>query len=310
MLQNNYMWSINTLEHSGVKGMKWGIRRYQNEDGTLTPAGRERYGVGDPKGESAGTESVAEKPKSYLDKYSKAEQTVRNANKLGRKKVQKAMKELDDDEMKRVTARMELESKYNKFLEDEKEKNKSKARKILEKALTDAGSKAVSDIADYAVGSMVNKIFGTDINQRAANLNNAKKKRIEQEKKARREAWAEADQRRADKKAQNKADKEAKKQQSEERKEQKTQQKAEKAEAKKVKDAEKQAAKQAKKDAYYNPGKHEKVSAFRKMRISAKKSAGNAFNIYNWTSSNTPDDWRRMGSEYAKGSRKYRRKRQ
>lgn len=31
------------IAHSGIKGMKWGIRRYQNEDGTLTPAGKERY---------------------------------------------------------------------------------------------------------------------------------------------------------------------------------------------------------------------------------------------------------------------------
>ena len=28
----------------GVKGMKWGVRRYQNEDGSLTPAGKKRYG--------------------------------------------------------------------------------------------------------------------------------------------------------------------------------------------------------------------------------------------------------------------------
>lgn len=29
--------------HAGIKGMKWGIRRYQNKDGSLTPAGRKRY---------------------------------------------------------------------------------------------------------------------------------------------------------------------------------------------------------------------------------------------------------------------------
>lgn len=34
------------LEHTGIKGMHWGERRYQNEDGTLTEAGRERYGRG------------------------------------------------------------------------------------------------------------------------------------------------------------------------------------------------------------------------------------------------------------------------
>lgn len=31
------------LKHYGVKGMKWGIRRYQNKDGSLTSAGRKRY---------------------------------------------------------------------------------------------------------------------------------------------------------------------------------------------------------------------------------------------------------------------------
>ena len=36
-----------SLMHYGVKGQKWDIRRYQNEDGTLTPEGRARYGVGD-----------------------------------------------------------------------------------------------------------------------------------------------------------------------------------------------------------------------------------------------------------------------
>ena len=35
--------SNNELKHYGVLGMKWGIRRYQNKDGTLTSAGRKRY---------------------------------------------------------------------------------------------------------------------------------------------------------------------------------------------------------------------------------------------------------------------------
>lgn len=32
-----------TLQHWGIKGMKWGVRRYQNDDGSLTPAGKARY---------------------------------------------------------------------------------------------------------------------------------------------------------------------------------------------------------------------------------------------------------------------------
>ena len=34
----------NELYHHGIKGMKWGIRRYQNKDGSLTPQGKKKYG--------------------------------------------------------------------------------------------------------------------------------------------------------------------------------------------------------------------------------------------------------------------------
>lgn len=38
------MWQYNNeLYHHGVKGQKWGVRRFQNPDGTLTDAGRKHY---------------------------------------------------------------------------------------------------------------------------------------------------------------------------------------------------------------------------------------------------------------------------
>jgi hypothetical protein len=49
------MWTYNNdehLAHHGILGMKWGIRRYQNKDGTLTPEGRKRYGDTDSSNES------------------------------------------------------------------------------------------------------------------------------------------------------------------------------------------------------------------------------------------------------------------
>lgn len=39
------MISDNELYHWGIKGQKWGIRRYQNDDGTYTEAGKRRYGM-------------------------------------------------------------------------------------------------------------------------------------------------------------------------------------------------------------------------------------------------------------------------
>lgn len=38
------MYSENELTHYGIEGQKWGVRRYQYEDGSLTPEGRIRYG--------------------------------------------------------------------------------------------------------------------------------------------------------------------------------------------------------------------------------------------------------------------------
>lgn len=39
----------NEFYHHGIKGQKWGVRRYQNKDGTLTKAGKNRYHDDDEK---------------------------------------------------------------------------------------------------------------------------------------------------------------------------------------------------------------------------------------------------------------------
>lgn len=39
----------NELYHHGIQGMKWGVRRFQNKDGSLTSAGKKRYDTNDSK---------------------------------------------------------------------------------------------------------------------------------------------------------------------------------------------------------------------------------------------------------------------
>jgi len=53
-MMSDFYWGIDengnpNLSHYGIKGQQWGNRRFQNEDGTLTEAGRSRYGVGEAK---------------------------------------------------------------------------------------------------------------------------------------------------------------------------------------------------------------------------------------------------------------------
>lgn len=77
---NNYniVYSSDYLAHHGILGQKWGVRRYQNEDGTLTDAGKRRYNTAD--GSTLVKKTAAER-KAYAkqEHYDKAPDHVKKA---------------------------------------------------------------------------------------------------------------------------------------------------------------------------------------------------------------------------------------
>ena len=97
------------LYHHGVKGMHWGVRRYQNKDGSLTSAGRKRY--------------TDYKPaiKEYRDSYDKAS-SMNDAADAKWRDVQAARKELGRTAIGRTIAsarnKTEAAKKYNRMYDE------------------------------------------------------------------------------------------------------------------------------------------------------------------------------------------------
>lgn len=105
----------NYLQHYGIQGMKWGQRRYQNHDGSLTPAGRARYGIGVAKKTvgstakkvgSAAKSSVGQLKKMHDDRVAaNKEKIIRSGN---WKTLKKHQNELTDEEYARAVQRINM----------------------------------------------------------------------------------------------------------------------------------------------------------------------------------------------------------
>lgn len=137
----------NELTHHGIKDQKWGLRRFQNPDGSLTPAGRERYGVGKERG----TTSSAEQTKSPKSSSLQKDDTQSTASKSKRK-----INEMSDDELRARINRLNMEEQYRNLVARQKEASRSPAKKAFLKVLDKARDMSL----DYIVTKAVGKITG------------------------------------------------------------------------------------------------------------------------------------------------------
>ena len=68
LTSNGVLLSEDELYHHGIKGMRWGVRRYQNPDGSLTEAGRRKLEKADYKWAKKNTNKITDKAKKASQK--------------------------------------------------------------------------------------------------------------------------------------------------------------------------------------------------------------------------------------------------
>lgn len=120
------------LYHHGIKGQRWGIRRYQNEDGSLTTAGKIRYGI----------QSVG---KTFGTGIKKVGSHIGDKIKAKHKWI------MSEEELQERIKRVEMEKKYKDLLRDSKpavSKGRQVVSSILESGARTITNKAFNKLAD------------------------------------------------------------------------------------------------------------------------------------------------------------------
>jgi hypothetical protein len=119
------------LAHHGIVGMKWGVRRFQNKDGSLTSAGKKRYNTDDSK----------QRKETYMENSSKSVNSLnRTINKFNKEETSLLKEWSDlaknsdirtDDRAKQINTKLEQLDKsrkqyYKSFINDFQKENNVK----------------------------------------------------------------------------------------------------------------------------------------------------------------------------------------
>lgn len=145
------MAEIEYIAHSGQKGMRWGVRKYQNYDGTLTEEGKLRY-----------------------RKYGALQEMKKNEDK--RIWSSKDTQKLSDKDLNDRINRMLKEKQYNTLLEEmnTKKVKEKKQHPLFKQIFVSSSAVAMSSVVTYLVSDAVKTAIAKHIHanpQRLAKFN-------------------------------------------------------------------------------------------------------------------------------------------
>lgn len=167
----------NELTHWGTKGMRWGIRRYQNKDGSLTPAGKKRYDK--EMGKLKAEEKVLKNRQRTQDKLNKLEtkrkeiQALKEGKPISKepekKPAKRSIKDLSDDELRTVVNRLTLEQQYARLKPEQVSKGKKFADAVLYKVIAPAATEVGKNVVKDALAKAVKTTLPDDSSDKKKN---------------------------------------------------------------------------------------------------------------------------------------------
>ena len=145
----------NELQHHGIKGQKWGVRRFQNADGSLTAEGKKRYSVNDYQQAIDKTKTAGK----IVNEAKTLNNTVKKLNDpTAERRIRKSAAEMSDIELQKRVQRLNMEDNYTRMMLHRE--NLERGRTFVDKALDVSAIAVQGTVASLTIALLVKQLTG------------------------------------------------------------------------------------------------------------------------------------------------------